>query len=85
MILTSGFPPAMGLDQLHSIELTGSLPYNPDVEGEQKRGFSRLTFGVRYWEELQDPGTLAEFLKFGEEISTPSGAVSEFDKTIRTS
>lgn len=84
-ILCSDFPPALGLDFVHSIELVSTLPYNPDVEGEQERGFSRSVFAVRYYEELQSPGTLDEFLNFGKEISTPSGAVSEFDKTIRTS
>lgn len=85
IILCSDFPPALGLDQVHSIELTNTIPYNPDAAGDQVRGFSRLVYTVKYWEEIHSPGTLDEFLEFGKEISTPSGAVSEFDKTIRAS
>ena len=85
IILCSDFPPALGLDNVHSIELASTLPYNPDVDGEQKRGFTRMVFTVNYWEDIYTPGTLDEFLSFGEEIATPSGAVSEFDKTIRSS
>jgi hypothetical protein len=73
----------LGLDQVNMISLTTTDPYNPNTDGEQERGFSRLAFEIDYWTEVHVPGTIDEFLNYGEKIETQGGAFSEFETTIR--
>lgn len=75
----------MGLDYVNWIELRNTLPYQPNTDGEQRRGITRLTFAVDYWTEVYVPGTLGAFLSFGKEVVAQigDGAVSEIDQTIR--
>lgn len=77
----------LGLDFVNWIELRTVLPYHPDVDGEQRRGVTRLSYAVDYWTEVHMPGTLNEFLEFGKEIVAQigDGATSEIDQTIRSS
>jgi hypothetical protein len=77
----------MALDQVNWIELRTSLPYQQDVDGEQRRAVTRLTFAVDFWTEMHMPGTLNEFLSFGKDIIAQigDGAESEIDQTIRES
>lgn len=77
----------MALDQVNWIELRNVLPYQQDVDGEQRRAVTRLTFAIDYWTEMHMPGTLNEFLSFGKDIIAQigDGAESEIDQTIRES
>jgi hypothetical protein len=77
----------LGIDYVNWIELRTTIPYQPDTEGEQRRGVARLTFLVDYWTEVHMPGTLNEFLSFGKSIvaQVGDGAESEIDQTIRES
>lgn len=73
----------LGLDFVNFIELSSTTPYQDNIDGEQYRGITRLTFDVAYWTEVYSPGTLDEFLSFGKEIKTTDGAISKINRKIR--
>jgi hypothetical protein len=75
----------LGLDFVNHISLSNTVPYQQNIEGEQYRGVTRLTFEADYWTERYTPGTVDEFLNFGKEITAQigDGATTEFNQTIR--
>lgn len=75
-----------GLDGVDNTKLMSSVPLDPDADGEQIAGLTRLTFEIDYHTLVFVPNATAEFLEFGEKIDVPigDGAEAEFDQTIRS-
>lgn len=74
------------LDGVDNVKLASSVPLNPDSDGEQYAGLTRVTFDIDYHAEVFVPYSSDEFLTFGKSITAQigDGAESEIDQTIRS-
>jgi hypothetical protein len=74
------------LDGVDNVKLVSSVPLDPDADGEQVAGLTRLTFEIDYHSYVYVPNATDEFLNFGEKIDAPigDGATIEFNQTIRS-
>jgi hypothetical protein len=75
--------------EIDNIKLTGETPYNNNLDGEQYRGVTRLTFNIEYDMCITSTSGIDEFKNFGKEINAPIGndgdaAKIEFNQIIRT-
>jgi hypothetical protein len=74
------------LEGVDNTKLVSSVPLDPDSDGEQIAGLTRLTFEIDYHSYVYVPNAVDEFLEFGEKIDAPigDGAEIEIDQTIRS-
>lgn len=74
------------LSGVDNVKLVSSTPLDPDADGEQLAGLTRLTFEIDYHSEVYVPNSVDEFLTFGKEVVAQigDGAKSEIDQTIRS-